>query len=427
MNAHKRGAKTIFDCDSEELQPLEVEMPENAVQGQELKGGTGTMSNVQMAATREYHLESSDSESLEAEKMSRKTSYKPKNKLTVKSTEQLEIIKEEGKKFVNGSEALQNTILSEKDRDLYTGLLLRMIDEGRGDFLPYPLPSPELRAFLLSSIYALCPNVNQALESFGDHQWPSLVYSLLEAAPTKRKDQKLRMVYNSILKMIINSHVKTMKRNNVTKFEVFVQNYIPSQKDDLKAMILSTKAPSKKKLKVLFAKYPELKREFFEILSKEIFLREYLRKRITKSHQIIKTFLELYRKHPMDPKTIGQKLSTTFKAFPWPVGEITSGCNLLLSVCKEGSLPSPTDSAHEEQDNTLSKWLVDARPKLPQPVVIPTTESRFAQDAAHESIVRRILGVAFDPSFAIPSHSFSNDKVSDFSFIFRLVECPYIK
>jgi hypothetical protein len=225
-----------------------------------------------------------------------------------------------------------------EEQEFFSKSLLSLIDTAKGDFLlsPENKNSAKLKAFVAASIYVISQSAAvKDLENMMEKSLVMQIPNLLEMTKPKRKDQKLRMIYNSIFKMLVNAKIKHSRQNFPSKFDTFLSDYKVEQREELKTMLVSSKAPSKKKLKVIFGRYPEIRAEFHKILDQQIFLKEYLSKRLSKSEQIYRKFHELYKQHPNDPMIISKILGSTFKAFPWSISEIQSSCDILFQITIE--------------------------------------------------------------------------------------------
>lgn len=252
----------------------------------------------------------------------------------------------------SGSDRMLPTDLDLQEQEYFAGSLLSLIDNGKGEFLSESntMNKEKLKTFVIASVYVISQSsaVNN-LEQMSVKALVNQIPNLLNMTRPKRKDQKLRMIYNSIFKMIVNAKIKHARQNFPSKFDTFLNEYASEQKDDLKKMLVSSKAPSKKKLKMIFGRHPEIREQFQRILEQRLFLKEYLGKRLSKSEQIYRKFHELYKQHGDDPVTISKVLGTTFKAFPWSISEIKSSCEILHQITIECLVQAKKDSCVENQ------------------------------------------------------------------------------
>lgn len=240
-----------------------------------------------------------------------------------------------------------------QEQELFANSLLSLIDNGKGDFLMQSgdiSNLEKLKTFAVASVYVISQSsaVNN-LENMPVKSLVNQIPNLLEMTRPKRKDQKLRMIYNSIFKMIVNAKIKHSRQNFPSKFDIFLSNYPSEEREDLKRMLVGSKAPSKKKLKAIFGTHPEIRNEFHRILENEIFMKEYLAKRQSKSEQIYRKFHELYKQFGNDPVSISKVLGSTFKAFPWSISEIRSSCEILFQITIECLVQARKISSLEQQ------------------------------------------------------------------------------
>lgn len=315
----------------------------------------------------------------------------------------------------SGCDRMLPTDLDLQEQEYFAGSLLSLIDNGKGEFLleSNTMKTDKLKTFVVASVYVISQSsaVNN-LEQMSVKALVTQIPNLLNMTKPKRKDQKLRMIYNSIFKMIVNAKIKHARQNFPSKFDIFLNEYANEQKDDLKKMLVSSKAPSKKKLKMIFGRHPEIRAEFQRILEQRLFLKEYLGKRLSKSEQIYRKFHELYKRYGDDPVSISKVLGTTFKAFPWSISEIKSSCEILHQITIECLVQAKKDTCVENQ---IKSSLQAEVPGLmlgkrsptrttPTPAVIPPPEAGIVvPEARYAKPAHPVVFVPRAPAFHLPS------------------------
>lgn len=318
----------------------------------------------------------------------------------------------------SGYDRMLPTDLDLQEQEYFAGSLLSLIDNGKGEFLleSNTMKTDKLKTFVVASVYVISQSsaVNN-LEQMSAKALVNQIPNLLNMTKPKRKDQKLRMIYNSIFKMIVNAKIKHARQNFPSKFDIFLNEYANEQKDDLKKMLVSSKAPSKKKLKMIFGRHPEIRAEFQRILEQRLFLKEYLGKRLSKSEQIYRKFHELYKQYGDDPVSISKVLGTTFKAFPWSISEIKSSCEILHQITIECLVQAKKDTCVENQ---IKSSLQAEAPGLmlgkrspsratPTPAVIPHPEVRIiVPEARYTKPIHPVVFVPRVAAFHFPSPPF---------------------
>ena len=171
-------------------------------------------------------------------------------------------------------------------------------------------------------------------DSLTDYEWVQGANNHFIKASLKRKDQKLRMIFNKIVKMLVtkSSTVEKGRETKAARLASFASKYSGKDVEYFMSLIRDCKFPSKKKLKNIFSKYPAFKTDFNDIINNNIFVNEYFAKRHKKSIRLVSTFVLGFNKHGDDRNKIVAVLRDCIKSFPWSQAELTSSCNLLKST-----------------------------------------------------------------------------------------------
>ena len=171
-------------------------------------------------------------------------------------------------------------------------------------------------------------------DGLSNADWVEAANQHIRKTSIKRKDQKLRMIFNKIVKLLVvkSTSVEKGRETKAARLANFANKYSGKDVDNFMALIRDCKFPSKKKLKNIFTKYPAFRLDFSDIISNNIFVNEYFAKRQKKAIRLVSTFVEGFKKHADDRDKIVAVLRDCIKSFPWSQAELTSSCSLLKST-----------------------------------------------------------------------------------------------
>lgn len=218
-------------------------------------------------------------------------------------------------------------------------ILLEMIDKESLDFIlkrDIALDS-NLKEFLACNIEVMTKLPMKSLEGESDSEWIARANSQLKQVTIKRKDQKLRMIFNKIVKMLIKNCIKkdSGRESKASKSQSFQEKYAPKSQEEFKEFIQDCKFPSKKKLKSIFMKFPKFQVDFSHVLLNNVFENEYVSKRDGKAQRLVSNFFEAKAKYGNDKSKIVASLKDCIKSFPWSLQDLKSSCALLQSTLGE--------------------------------------------------------------------------------------------
>jgi len=276
-------------------------------------------------------------------------------------------------------------------------VLLKTIDEKSFDWLSrvgIPLDD-QLRAFLVL-IVRISNKTKLDIELQSDSEFVEQVSAHIKATPSKRKDQKLRMVFNGIFKILINQSPSAPDCScGHSKLDSFLDKYAPANRDKLRSLIEDCRVPSKRRLKGFFIRYPSLKRDVMEILSLNVYLDSYLRKREKRAKKISEFFRRIFAEKPADFEHHYYSLKEFVKSFPWSVSELTESCTLLNAIISESHCKIKPRISQEEVNRKVH-FLVESFSFLIKrgPVVAPGG-SRFNGGKEFPEIEVSVSGGSF--------------------------------
>lgn len=220
----------------------------------------------------------------------------------------------------------------------YQKILLKMIDEENVNFLlknPSQIDQP-LAEFLACNVEVMtkvsCSGLAKGESPFAFVQ---RVNMHLRQTTSKRKDQKLRMIFNKIVKMLVKRTGKkdSQRESKASKMEAFYNKYAPNSQADFEDCIKNCKFPSKKKLRSIFSKYRLFGEDFQAVLTDSVFVNDYIQKREHKAARLVSCFSETQAKigEDLHSKTVSV-LRDCIKSFPWSMTDLTTSCALLEST-----------------------------------------------------------------------------------------------
>lgn len=229
------------------------------------------------------------------------------------------------------------TLVSEGGSSIsYDQLLLKLVDDESLNFIiKQGLPLDfQLKEFIASILEVMTKDTFSPAEGLTDSEWVEAASQHIGKASIKRKDQKLRMIFNKIVKMLVvkSASVEKGRETKAARLANFANKYSGKDTDNFMALIRDCKFPSKKKLKNIFSRYPAFKLDFSDIINNNVFVNEYFAKRQKKAIRLVATFVEGFKKHADDRGKIVAVLRDCIKSFPWSQAELTSSCGLLKST-----------------------------------------------------------------------------------------------
>lgn len=191
-----------------------------------------------------------------------------------------------------------------------------------------------LKEFLACNLEVISKQSFQTIPHESDFDWVQRANKHLQSASQKRKDQKLRMIFNKIVKMLFNKCSKRtcVRETKSSKMDSFLQKYAPNKKAEFEDFIKDCKFPSKKKLKTMFGEYKLFRSDFAEVIEKNIFVNEYLLKREYKAMRLVENFHQAQKKYQSDRKSVVACLRDCIKSFPWSKNDLETSCSLLYST-----------------------------------------------------------------------------------------------
>ena len=305
---------------------------------------------------------------------------------------------------MNTNTITADNVIDNEEIDLYCKTLLNLIDNKNIGYVEECkiLSASELKIFLLASIYVLVPESILKIQSLdlNVNGWPFILSQICKETKPKRRDQKLRKVYNLVFKQIVNSQDINSKEKFSTKIEYYLNQFFSKNKEEIREMIKNSKTTSKKRLKFLFKRFPILSSQFIEVLENDNFTKFYLENRTKKAKHIISKYLLMRSEGYSNPKEIANVFENTFKAFPWSIQEINNALKDLLYIA-----------------NDFSYNINDHIKTIPLDLE-PCIKNILNHDQESRSIERQYKNPI------LPLKSFNN---CDFCFVFLLVESPYVQ
>jgi hypothetical protein len=220
----------------------------------------------------------------------------------------------------------------------YQKILLKMIDEESVTFL---LKNPsqidqDLAEFLSCNVEVMtkvsCSGLQKGESAF---EYVQRVNEYLQKTTCKRKDQKLRMIFNKIVKLLVKKSGKkeSHRESKSVKMDSFYSKYAQSNKTEFEDSIKNCKFPSKKKLRSIFSQYRRFGEDFKAVLTNGIFVNDYIHKRELKAARLVNCFSESQvRFGPNHHSKTVSVLKECIKSFPWSMTDLTTSCALLEST-----------------------------------------------------------------------------------------------
>ena len=227
----------------------------------------------------------------------------------------------------------ENTYLKGLDR-----ILLNIIDEASFNSLLKQGISltQSIRLFLECILELLTKKPFSCSEFENDECWVERANCHMMIPMKKRVDQKIRMIFNRILRRLFkNSYPEKSKPSKISKESKllhFLEKYGNKDSQKFESHLNSCKFPSKKKLKSLFTNFITFRSDFAKEMEKGSISREILDSRLMKATTIVGYFHEANRRFPNDKHSIVSWLTTYMKLMPWSEVEVLSSCDTLWKI-----------------------------------------------------------------------------------------------
>lgn len=255
------------------------------------------------------------------------------------TTQESEEVEEEDTESDGGSEKELNScsvdLEDHKQRKTIEYALIKMIDDENVDFLEsWPEVSDFLKEFLSVNIELI---TKQRLESTPEEsfsEWSTKANACLKKVVQKRNDQKLRLVFNKMIKLIINRNPRTIRINGkkFNKFERFYMHFAPEDPQEFKQEARFCKFPSCKRLKTFFGKRVYLAQTVKDQIVNGSFLSQYEKKKFMKGTVLLNTFRACKEVQKVSRADTVSSLKNSLKSYPWSQRELKSSCDILLST-----------------------------------------------------------------------------------------------
>ncbi len=229
-------------------------------------------------------------------------------------------------------------VSGEQPVDFYINLFLKLVDNKLVDHTVDQIVSKSHKLSIFK--HCVLESIRDRKSAGPDNDIEVKAGRRLGGSCPKRKDQMLRLVFASSLKILLDREQDSARLplTNEQALEMFCAKHSSSKEDEdqLIEFIQKSKFPSRKGLWAVFWKYPSLRQNFHDLLYSGDIHREYHKKRVQKASQIVEKFDGLYHIHPDDPPQITKKLSSCFTSLPWSSEDIEKACDVLgLVVPKE--------------------------------------------------------------------------------------------
>lgn len=229
-----------------------------------------------------------------------------------------------------------NSSASNTGSTTYDQILLQMVDE---DSLTFILKKDiqideQLREYISCMLEVMTKTAFTAPAELSNQDWIDKANKHIKMTSQKRKDQKLRMIFNKIVKMLVNKC--TSKDNGrdtkASRLSTFAKRYGGVEQETFQTLIRDCKFPSKKKLKNIFVKFPAFRTELRDIIVNKTFENEYMIKRTKKALRLVNTYVQSQQNSGASREKTVSVLRDCIKSFPWSSEDLTTSCDLLLST-----------------------------------------------------------------------------------------------
>lgn len=149
----------------------------------------------------------------------------------------------------------------------------------------------------------------------------------------KRKDQKLRMVYGSLLKMMFKISAK--KKGRYPRVRSFVDKYGLANPQQLESAIFSCRVPSRKRLVSFFVSYPEIYSDAQALVENGDCLKSCLQKQVRRVQGIVGAFLKNWNQGDSSIGSLRSAMKESLAHLPWSSEELASSLKDLIKIFKE--------------------------------------------------------------------------------------------
>ncbi len=218
----------------------------------------------------------------------------------------------------------------------YDQILLQMVDDDSLNFLLKDGIdiNEQLREYITCILEVMTKTSFKVASELSNQDWVEKANKHIKMASQKRKDQKLRMIFNKIVKMLVNrcSSKDNGRDTKASRLSTFAKRYGGSDQEEFQALIRDCKFPSKKKLKNIFIKFPAFRTELRDIIIKKTFENEYMIKRTKKALRLVNTYVQSQQISGASRDKTVSVLRDCIKSFPWSSEDLTTSCDLLLST-----------------------------------------------------------------------------------------------
>lgn len=331
--------------------------------------------------------------------------------------------REETEQFLQSDESELNSLLHSTDKfehqyssqerltvKMLTAALLGLLDSDWKSILESQTKviAAGTKRFISVCLYIMAPKASNLILRLLQEadNWINQIPKILKEAKPKRKDQIIRLIYNSILKMVLRDHLKINKKGLEEKLKELIERKKMVEPAGLLQNLISlTRAPSKKKLRLFFRLFPEICTVFVEVIKNGTFMELFISKRNYKAKETVIEYLSLEKIGAYEPHQIASILIKRFKSFPWPKVEIEDGCNELLLIARSVLLPQES----QPEFNRLPNFVNNAQEKGGPPESL--NEASLEQPGSSLSKIK----------------AWEKGSEPDFSFIFEIVEAPFLK
>ena len=245
----------------------------------------------------------------------------------------------------------------------FASILLHIVDCNSFDFLVHSgYPRKEslcrdhrFRSFACGVVWILSKTPFEINPSEPDDAWVGRANRCLETSSAKRKDQRLRLVFSGILKLLTKRSTVHLDSRvaGKQKMQYFLDKYAPANRDEFQRLIEVCRTPSKKRLKVLFDCNELFRTHVMEILNSGTYLKLYMQSRMRRATKICSLFMLSYQRAPDDLELQRSYLSECQKSIPWAEAELRMACGLLRTIAARPEIDM--SAAQELQGMKLEK------------------------------------------------------------------------
>jgi hypothetical protein len=219
-------------------------------------------------------------------------------------------------------------------------VFLKIIDLESVSFLtPNQISNdPSLQRFVSLSIEIISRTKLAKVQNEAPEDFIMRCNQLLQTdANSKRKDQQLRMVFNSLIKWVMKGvgagKPKAHPANRIprrSKEQNFYAAYGGNRATELQEALESCKFPSKKKLKSLFSRFPLLTSAITEVINSPSFQGDFQAKRLQKAERVAGMFFLNEESKQLSVSALGEHIRNNMKGLPWSETEMRFSCDLII-------------------------------------------------------------------------------------------------